>query len=105
MSICLKNQKYREIFDKEIVQKSKSIIFSFNLENNVYQFKPYAHVFSPTSVEDLAELMRHNLLFYAFGEEEVVNLYNDNLFESMEHAAKYAYGQRLPKRSNTNDGF
>ena len=97
--------EYRAILDKEIIQKSKSIIFSFNPENDVYQFKPYAHAVSPTSVENLAELMRHNLLFYAFGEEEVANLYNDNLFESMEHAAKYAYGQRLPKRSNTNDGL
>lgn len=97
--------EYQAIFDKEIVQKSKSIIFSFNPENDVYQFKPYAHAFSETSVEDLAELMRHNLLFYAFGEEEVVNLYNTNLFESMEHAAKYAYNQRLPKRSETTDGL
>ena len=55
--------EYRAIFDKEIIQKSKSIIFSFNPEKDVYQFKPYAHAVSPTSVENLAELMRHTFSF------------------------------------------
>ena len=79
--IGLIGSEYRAILDKEIIQKSKSIIFSFNPEKDVYQFKPYAHAFSPTSVEDLAELMRHNLFFYAFGEEEVVNLYGIKIFQ------------------------
>lgn len=98
-------QKYREIFEKEIVQKSKGLIFSFSLDKGKYNFAPYAHAFSKTSVEDLGTLMRHNLLFYAFGEEEVVKLYNDALFDSMESAAKYAYKQRLPNRAEITDGL
>lgn len=99
------HQKYNDIFDKEITQKSKSIIFSFSPIEDKYKFHPYGHAISETSVEDLAELMRHNLMFYAFGEEEVVHLYEKNMFSSMEKAATYAYRQRLPKRTNIMDGL
>ena len=98
-------QKYRELFDKEIVQKSKGIIFSFCPTENCYQFNPYAHAVSESAVEDLAELMRHNLLFYAFGEEEVVRFYQEDMFKSLENAARYAYKQRLPKRAGITDGL
>ena len=98
-------QQYRELFDKEIIQKSKGIIFSFCPIKNCYQFNPYAHAVSGSGVEELAELMRHNLLFYAFGEEEVVRFYKEDMFESLENAAKYAYKQRLPKRANITDGL
>ena len=98
-------QKYRELFDKEIMQKSKGIIFSFCPIKNCYQFAPYAHAVSESAVEELAELMRHNLLFYAFGEEEVVRFYQEDMFASLETAARYAYKQRLPKRADITDGL
>lgn len=98
-------QEYRELFDKEIVQKSKGTIFSFCPTKNCYQFNPYAHAVSESAVEDLAELMRHNLLFYAFGEEEVVRFYQEDMFKSLEKAARYAYKQRLPKRAGITDGL
>lgn len=99
------HQKYNDIFDKEIVKKSRSIIYSFSPVMDKYKYHPYAHAASNTSVEDLAELMRHDLLFYTFGEEEVVRLYEEDMFDSMEKAAKYAYRQRLPKRANIMDGL
>lgn len=49
--------------------------------------------------------MRHNLLFYAFGEEEVVRFYQEDMFASLETAARYAYKQRLPKRADITDGL
>ena len=70
-----------------------------------YKYNPYAHTVSDDGVEQLAKLMRHNLLFYAFGEEEIVDFYKKNKFESLEKAAKYAYKQRLPKRADINDGL
>lgn len=56
-------------------------------------------------MEDLGELMRHNLFFYAFGEEEVVAYYKKDRFSSMQQAARYSYQQRLPKRADINDGL
>ena len=98
-------QEYKEIFEKEIIQKSKCIIFSYSPLEDTYKYLPYSHAVGGNAVEDLAALMRQNLLFYAFGEDEVVNFYNKGSFSSLEQAAKYAYMQRLPKRENTNDGL
>lgn len=98
-------QEYDDIFEKEIVQKSKGVIFSFSPVADTYKYLPYTHGISATAVEDLGELMRCNLFFYAFGEEEVVAYYKKDKFSSMEQAAKYAYRQRLPKRAGITDGL
>lgn len=98
-------EEYKNIFEKEIIQKSKDIIFSFSPITDKYTYRSYSHGVSDTAVEDLGELMRHNLFFYAFGEEEVVAYYNKDRFSSMQQAAMYSYQQRLPKRADINDGL
>ena len=98
-------KRYNEIFDKEILQKSRGIIFTFSPLQDHYVYQPYSHGVSVDSVEELGELMRHNLFFYSYGEEEVVQHYEKDHFSSMEQAAKYAYNQRLPKRADITDGL
>lgn len=106
-----KDLTYKEIFQKEIIQKSQGVIFSYSPVTDQYKYKytcqyhPNHHDFSKTAVKDLGELMRHNLFFYAFGEEEVVYYYNKDRFSSLQEAAKYSYQQRLPKRADINDGL
>lgn len=99
------SEEYKSIFEKEIIQKSKGIIFSFSPILDEYKYNSYSHGISDTAVEDLGELMRHSLFFYAFGEEEVVSYYKKDRFSSMQQAAKYSYQQRLPNRANTTDGL
>lgn len=99
------SQKYREIFKTEIMDKSKGIIFTFSPVSDKWEYKPFGHGFSHDAVEKLAELMRLNLFFYSYGEEEVVQHYEKDHFTSMEHAAKYAYKSRLPKRADITDGL
>lgn len=98
-------QRYKEIFDKEIFQKSHGIIFSFSPLQDHYTYQPYSHGIAIDSVEKLGELMRRNLFFYSYGEEEVVQYYEKDHFSSMEQAARYAYRQRLPKRADITDGL
>lgn len=99
------NTEYKAIFEREIIQKSKGIIFSYSPIDDKYKFQPYSHSTESTAVEDLGELMRHNLLFYSFGEDEVVAYYKKDCFSTLEQAAQFAYKQRLPKRAETNDGL
>ena len=99
------SQKYREIFKREIVDKSKGIVFTFSPVSDKWEYKPFGHGFSQDAVERLAELMRLNLFFYSYGEEEVVKHYEKDHFASMEQAAKYAYKSRLPKRADITDGL
>ena len=49
--------------------------------------------------------MRDNLLFYSFGEDEIVEAYENGKFSSLEQAAKYAYKNRLPHRDPKQDGL
>ena len=98
-------QEYSDIFDKEIVQKSKGIIFSFSPINDKYTYRPYSHSLSNDAVEKLGDLMRHHLFFYSFGEDEVVDYYKQGKLLSIEHAAKYAYKSRLPHRVGIQDGL
>lgn len=98
-------KRYNEIFDKEILQKSRGIIFTFSPLQDQFVYQPLSHDISTDSVEKLCELMRRNLFFYSYGEEEVVHHYEKDHFVSMEQAAKYAYKQRLPKRADITDGL
>lgn len=99
------NDKYREIYNKEIISKGRGIVFSYEPFSDKFVFAPFSHNIGETAVEDLGELMRHNLFFYAFGENEVVKYYEDNMFATLQESAKYAFKQRLPDRSDINDGL
>lgn len=98
-------QEYHNIFDREIIQASKGILYSFSPLNDKHTYQPYCHRISDDAVEQLGKLMRHNLLFYSYGEDEVVEYYNNHSFSSLEQAAKYAYMNRLPHRDATQDGL
>lgn len=98
-------QDYRTLFDKEIVQRSKGIIFSFSPLCDTHIYQPYCHSISADAVEKLGELMRHDLLFYSYGEDEVIDYYKKGAFPSLQNAAKYAYKYRLPHRNPARDGL
>lgn len=99
------NEQYQKIFDKEILQCSKGVIFTFSPLYDRYLFQPYCHSISSDGVESLAKLMRHNLLFYCYGEDEVVNYYKEGSFSSLDQSARYAYRNRLPQRAEITDGL
>lgn len=99
------NQRYNEIYNKEIIQASNGVIFTFNPVEDKFTYRPFSHATTSDAVEKLSELMRHNLLFYAYGEDEVVQHYEKDHFNTLDQAAKYAYKNRLPKRADTNDGL
>lgn len=97
--------EYKEIFYREIIERSKGIIISYSALEDKFAYKPYSHSVSDDAVEKLGALMRKNLLFYSYGEEEIVKYYNRNSFDSLEQASKYAYSNRLPKRPIKQDGL
>ena len=99
------HHKYNEIYHSEITSNSEAIIISYKPLTDQWVFNAYSHTPEIGGVEKLASLMRKNLLFYCYGEEEIVNFYNSNKFSSLEIAAKYAYSQRLPKRKSQSDGL
>lgn len=99
------SQEYKKIYANEIVAKARGVIFKYSPIKNKYEFVPFSHGTNNDSVEKLAEIMRNNLLFYCYGEEEIVSSYSRDRFASLEQAAKYAYIHRLPKRAEITDGL
>lgn len=97
--------EYRKIYNSEMLPASKGIIFLYNPATNKYNFKPFSHNIGEDCVERLSSLMRKNLLFYCYGEDEVIHHYQRGTFSSLEQAAKYAYKNRLPKRLAESDGL
>ena len=65
------SQEYKRIYAEEIISKCKGVIFRYSPVKNKYDFLPFSHGVSGDAVERLTELMRKNLLFYCYGEEEM----------------------------------
>lgn len=99
------SEEYKKIYAEEIISACRGIIFSYSPVKNKYDFIPFSHGVGNEAVEKLAGLMRKNLLFYCYGEEEIVSDYTRSKFSSLEQAAKYAFKHRLPDRAHTNDGL
>lgn len=105
-------EEYRDIYNIKIKE-------DFEKEIAVYPFQCNDNVWIPLShnckgkcnnclhkcYKSLGELMRKNLVFYCFGEQEVVNKIKSGLFSNMEQAILYAYKNRLPKRLPKQDGL
>lgn len=98
--------EYRELYEKMIVKKAKTVILRFNPVNRKYVYKPYSHEISDDALDKLTELIIENFVFYSFYEDEVVVQNKQfGLLDDLLAAAKYAYKQRLPKRNNaSSDG-
>ena len=99
------SQEYKKIYTDSIISQCKGIIFQYYPVKNKYEFLPFSHGTNSDAVEKLTEMMRKNLLFYCYGEVEVVSAYARGKFSSLEQAAKYAFQHRLPDRAHTNDGL
>ncbi|MDR3074699.1 MAG: SAVED domain-containing protein, partial [Candidatus Methanoplasma sp.] len=104
--------EYREIFEREIKTPCQNLIMIYSSKQDTHKFQPLSHHCAncATRCDDdcyqrLGALMRKNLVFYAYGEEEVVSNVKNGLFENFEKAIDYAYKNRLPKRSPPQDGL
>jgi len=98
-------EEYKKIYHEEMLLRSKGIILVYSPLTNKYQFQPFSHNTDVDCVEKLSALMRKNLLFYSYGEEEIIKHYRKKTFSDLEEGAKYAYINRLPKRLEISDGL
>lgn len=96
---------YRKIYEEEIMPLSKGVILTYSPLTNKYFFQPFSHNTDLDCIEQLSTLMRKNMLFYCYGEEEVVTHYQKGTFSDLEQAAKFAYINRLPNRLANSDGL
>lgn len=98
-------EEYRKIYDSYVLSASKGVIIKYDSQLDRFFFQPISHNTDEDSVQQLSELMRKNLFFYCYGEEEVVSNYKNCNFLSLKHATNYAYKNRIPKRKAKSDGL
>lgn len=106
-------EKYRKIYDGYVGRNLGQEIKIYDEEKEINNYQPLSHNCAQKCTDkcnhqchkSLGELMRKNIVFYCYGEDEVVNKFENGLFSDLERATKAAYKLRLPKRQPNNDGL
>lgn len=94
---------YKEIYDELIGKKFRTAIISYTPYKGTYKYLGYSHQAEANALNDIANLIIDDMVFYAFSENEILRLNEDiKLLADLRVAAKYAYAERLPKRKNAN---
>lgn len=107
------SEEYKEIYKREVEADVNRLIFVYTQERGSYLFQPLSHncknscsyKCSNDCHKKLGQLMRKNLVFYCYGEDEVVSKMRSGFFNNLEVATRYAYHNRLPKRQPDQDGL
>jgi hypothetical protein len=104
--------KYRAIYKREMEAPVRGLIYAYSPVSKTYEFHPFRHncencggTCADDCAEKLGDLLRKDLVFYAYGEDEVVKRFEDGLFSDLEQAAVFAYKNRLPDRKSQIDGL
>jgi hypothetical protein len=106
-------EEYRKIYSTQICEELKREIAIYSEEKGLNSYQPLSHNCLQKCAcrcnhechKSLGRLMRKNIIFYCYGEDEVVTNFNDGLFADLEKATKAAYRLRLPKRQPNMDGL
>ena len=106
-------EEYRKIFNTQICKQLKQEIAIYNKVKAVNTYQPLSHNCiqncgggcNHECYKNLGYLMRKNIIFYCYGEDEVVTNFNNGLFDDLESAIISAYRLRLPKRKHNMDGL
>lgn len=107
------SSEYRSIFDSEISTVANTLIYRYTPIDNTHTFQPLSHncqqkctgTCSENCHIELGRLMRKNLVFYSYGEDEILSKIKNGLFSDLEKASIYAYKNRLPDRDAKKDGL
>lgn len=106
-------KEYKKIYDAYVGKELEQEIAVYSEEQGVNNYQPLSHnclqkcngICNHQCHKSLGELMRKNIVFYCYGEDEVVTNFNNGHFSDLERATKAAYRLRLPKRQPNNDGL
>ena len=97
------SSEYRKIYKTLIADKAKIHIIEYSCLNKNLTYKPFSHKAEDNALDDLCSMIIDNTVFYAFSEDEILKYSsNFNILNDLQAAAKFAFGDRLPMRTNAN---
>lgn len=106
-------EQYKDIYKKTIKEDFDREIKVYEMETDENSYVPFSHNCETSCsgncehncYKKLGELMRKNLIFYCYGENEIVKKINNHFFHDLSESISYAYQNRLPKREPNQDGL
>lgn len=106
-------EEYKKIYNAQICKELKREIAIYDKEKGINNYQPLSHnclqncagECNHECYKSLGDIMRKNIIFYCYGEDEVVTNFNNGLFSDLEKAIQSAYRLRLPKRRPDMDGL
>ncbi|MDE7425767.1 MAG: DUF1837 domain-containing protein [Lachnospiraceae bacterium] len=106
-------EEYRKLYNKYVCEDLEQEITIYDREKGINIYRPLTHNCRKKCTgkcnhqchKSLGELMRKNIIFYCYGEDEIVTNFRNGLFSDLEKATKVAYKLRLPKRQPNQDGL
>jgi len=107
------SKRYKEIYKDKIQDDFNKEIKVYEHEKDVNTYIPFSHNCGMSCGNNCAHncykklgvLMRNNLIFYCYGESEIVKKMDEHFFDDFERSVLYAYRNRLPKRAAKQDGL
>lgn len=105
--------EYKAIYRREVEAIANNIIYIYTPVTDIHIFQALSHNCKMCHTNGCSEdcyvklgaLMRKNLVFYCYGEDEIVQKFNNGMFSNLDHATLFAYKNRLPKRGVKQDGL
>lgn len=106
-------EEYRNLYNTYVCKDLKREIAIYDREKEINIYQPLSHNCGEKCIskcnhqcyKSLGELMRKNIVFYCYGEDEIVTNFKNGLFSDLEKATRAAYKLRLPKRQPNQDGL
>lgn len=106
-------EEYRNLYNMYVCKDLEREIAIYNREKKINIYQPLSHNCRKKCIgkcnhqchKSLGKLMRKNIVFYCYGEDEIVTNFRNGLFSDLEKATKAAYKLRLPKRQPNQDGL
>lgn len=107
------SDEYRKLYNMYVGKNLKQEIAVYDREKEVNIYQPLSHNCSKKCTDEcqhqchksLGELMRKNVVFYCYGEDEIVTNFKNGLFSDLEKSMMAAYKMRVPKRQPNQDGL
>lgn len=106
-------EEYRNLYNMYVCKDLEREIAIYDREKEINIYQPLSHNCRKKCIgqcnhqchKSLGELMRKNIVFYCYGEDEIVTNFRNGLFSDLEKVTKAAYKLRLPKRQPNQDGL
>lgn len=106
-------EEYRNLYNMYVCKDLEREIAIYDREKGINIYQPLSHNCRKKCTgkcnhqchKSLGELMRKNIVFYCYGEDEIVTNFRNGFFSDLEKATKAAYKLRLPKRQSNQDGL